>query len=98
MNNLISRFKTSIKEKRFFKSLFKKIYPYLIGLILTFVLKKKKIKLCIPKNDIIDDEDLPLSGRIFEFYKKMKKDQSNKGGMYIPSSLWQKHIDKDFFY
>ena len=97
MNNLISRFKTSIKEKRFFKSLFKKIYPYLIGLILTFVLKKKKIKLCIPKNDIIDDEDLPLSGRIFEFYKKMKKDQSNKGGMYIPSSLWQKHIDKDFF-
>lgn len=98
-NNIIDKIIIAIKEKRFFKSLGKKIYPYLKGLILSFSIRKfeDEITLVIPKRNIVDDEiDLELGKNLFRFYKKMKNDQLNINKIFEPSLLWNNHIKRDF--
>jgi putative sugar O-methyltransferase len=90
----LNKLKTAFKEKRLIKSIYYKIYPYFVGLI--FLFKKKKIKVSINKLNKIDLIDLSLSAKIFESYKKMKNEQEKIGDLYKPSSLWQKHLDKDY--
>ena len=96
MNDLFNKIKRSIGEKRFFKTIKKKLYPYFIGFILFLTFKKNNIKIFTPKNNPIDKADLPLAERIFKSYKQMKLDQVKVSSVYKPSSLWQTHIDKDF--
>ena len=98
-NNIIDKIILAIKEKRFFKSVGKKIYLYLKSLTLFFLIKKfeDKIILVTPKNNILDTEvDLELGKNLFEFYKKMKSDQQNINKIFKPSLLWSNHIKRDF--
>jgi putative sugar O-methyltransferase len=94
MVKIFNKIKTAFEEKRLFKSICFKIYPYLMGFF--FLLKKKKIKITINKLNKVDLTDLNLSKKIFESYKKMKNEQKKTGDLYNPSSLWQKHLDKDY--
>ena len=96
MNNLLLKVKNLIKEKRFYKAVKKKLYPYFKGFLLFFSSKSNKIEIFIPKENIIDTTDLPLAKKIFQSYKIMKSEQKNVSNFYKPSSLWQNHIDKDF--
>lgn len=90
------KLKILIKEKRFFSTLKKKIYPYLVGFFLIFSFKKSEFKLHLTKNKNIDKKDLPLAERIFKSYKKMKLDEENVSANYKPSSLWQTQIEKSY--
>jgi putative sugar O-methyltransferase len=98
-NNIIDKIIIAIKEKRFFKSFRKKIYPYLKGLTLSFSIRKfeDEIILVTPKSNIVDVEgDLELGKNLFKFYKKMKNDQLNINQIFKPSLLWNNHIKRDF--
>ncbi len=43
--DLIKKIKKSIQEGRLIETLYEKIYPYLKGFILLFVIREKKIKI-----------------------------------------------------
>ena len=75
MKKIFIKVKKAIIEKRFLRTLIKKIYPYIKGFILFFVPSKNDIKILIPRNNIIDKKDIHLVEKIFNFYKKMKIDQ-----------------------
>jgi len=94
--NYLFKIKVLIKEKRFFKTLKKKIYPYLIGFFLFFSAKKSDFKLHITKNRNIDKDDLPLAERIFKSYKKMKLDEEKISVYFKPSSLWQTQLETSY--
>ena len=94
--DLIKKIKKSIQEGRLIETLYEKIYPYLKGFILLFVIREKKIKIHSPTKNIIDKIDIPLAERIFKSFKNMKSHQENKSKLYKPSSMWQDHIDQDF--
>tara|TARA_B100001175_G_scaffold281939_1_gene260663 strand:+ start:1024 stop:2202 length:1179 start_codon:yes stop_codon:yes gene_type:complete len=96
MKNIFYKIKVSIIEKRFLKTIIKKIYPYLKGLLFTLLIKENKFKIISPKKNIIDKSDIELAKRIFDSYKAMKSYQKNVHRFYKPSSMWQKHIDSDF--
>ena len=97
MNNFILKIKKALIEKRFLSTVLKKLYPYFRGFFLLFLKKDKRCKLFVPKNNITRSQDPELIKRIFDFYKIMKKNQANQKDFYKPSSLWQNHIDKDFY-
>jgi putative sugar O-methyltransferase len=90
------KIKKAISEGRFFKTVQKKIYPYIKGFFLFFSLDKKKIKIYTAKLNQIDRNDLVLAERIFKSFKLIKNQQESKSSLYKPSSLWQSLIDKDF--
>ncbi len=96
--NYLFKIKSLIKEKRFLRTLKKKIYPYLVGFFLFFSAKKSDFKLNISKNRIIDKNDLPLAERIFKSYKKMKSDEKKISAYYKPSSLWQTQLERSYSY
>ena len=98
MKELFHKIKKSIDEKRFLKTIKKKLYPYIKGLLLLVSFNKNNIRIFIPKKNITDMEDLNLAKKIFESYKIMKSEQKNSPQKYKPSSLWQSHIDKDFHF
>tara|TARA_B100001057_G_scaffold302079_1_gene302284 strand:+ start:682 stop:1848 length:1167 start_codon:yes stop_codon:yes gene_type:complete len=90
------KLKKVISEKRLFKTLKKKIYPYFIGFLLFFKPNDKTIKIYVSKGNKVDKKDLPLAERIFKSYKQSKMDQEKKSDLYKPASLWQSHINNDF--
>ena len=94
--NTLSKIKKLIIEKRLYKTIKKKLYPYFKGLLLFIFFRKNNFEILIPADSIVDKSDLPIAERIFDSYKKMKKDQLNVSQKYKPSSLWQNHIDNDF--
>ena len=98
MSNFIKKSQLALKEKRFLKTIYNKLLPYIKGLYLFLNFKKTNIKLVIPNFNAIDKKDYQLAERIFKSYQKMKEDQVNIDSLYKPSSLWQEHIDKDFEY
>lgn len=85
------------KNKRLFKSILRKIIPYLKGLFYFVTFKKEDFKLIVSNEAVNNTQDKELINRLFEFYKKMKQEQKNVHSLYKPSSLWQNHIDKDFY-
>jgi len=98
MNKTLNKILNLLKKGEFFFRLRKKLYPYFKGLILLFYPRKSGIEIVVPKYDVFDTKDIDLANKIFESYKKMKTDQNNINKIYKPSSMWQKHIDKDFKY
>ena len=94
--SLFLKLKKAFLEKRFTKTITKKIHPYIKGFLLFFSFKGKNITIHVTKNKKIDSEDIPLAERIFNAYKKIKLDQKDQSDLYKPSSLWQSLIDKDF--
>ena len=96
--SFLFKIKKIIFEKRFFKTIKNKLYPYFKGFFLIFISKKNHIKLHTSKNKPINKQDIPLAERIFNSFKKIKDDQIKKDKMYQPSLMWQKHIDNDFDY
>ena len=87
-----------INEKKLFRTIIKKLYPYLKGFLIFIFFKKNKFLIISPKKNEFKEGDIDLSKRIFEFYRKMKLDQKNVNSFYKPSALWQNHIDNDFKY
>ena len=98
MKTALNKIRQLISEKKFFKAVTKKIYPYIKGFFLLILFKKNDFKIYVPKNNIVDNKDLPLVEKIFESYKIMKSEQKNAPEKYKPSSLWQNHIDKDYYF
>ena len=94
--SFIKKIRKSLIEKRFFKTLFNKLYPYYKGFLLVFLFQKNKIQIFSPKKSVIEKKDIPLAERIFKSFKLMKSEQESKSSLYKPSSMWQNHIDKDF--
>ena len=92
----INTLTTLLKKKFLIKTLKKKLYPYLKGFLLLLFPKKNKIKLTINKFNKIDKSEIDLAKRIFDFYKLIKKEEVSKNEIYRPSTLWQRHIDRDF--
>ena len=45
-----------------------------------------------------DESEMEVVKRIFQSFRKMKEDQQKVSDLYLPSSLWQQHIDVDFSY
>lgn len=97
-SNLIDKINNAFKEERLIRTLLKKIYPYLKGLLYFLTLKKNKLKIIYNQNNSASKNDSKLIQRLFNFYKKMKEDQQNINSLYVPSTLWQDHINKDFSY
>ena len=56
----------------------------------------ESIRLDCPDYRPSDPADAQLVERIFEAYKRMKKDEASAKAVYIPSSLWRNHLDKDY--
>ena len=98
MINIKEKLLKLINEKRLFRTIIKKLYPYLKGFLIFVSLKKNKFLIISPEKNEFNEEDVDLSKRIFEFYKKMKLEQKNVNSLYKPSALWQNHIDNDFKY
>ena len=96
MNIFLKKITYLIGRKIFLKSLIKKIYPYFKGFFLILLCKKNQIKIHVPASNISEPSDKELISRLFEFYKKMKLDQTKVNNYYNPSSMWQKFIDKEF--
>ncbi len=93
---LFAKIKIALLEKRFAKTVKKKLYPYFRGLLCFFSFKKIPVKIYISKNQKIDKKDLPLAERIFKSYRLMKSEQNNKSTLYKPSSLWQSQINESY--
>ena len=74
------------------------LYAHLIGLIKIFSFQKKVIEVKIKKpiHVKINNNDVKLHERLFDFYKKLKLDEINTPDLVKPSSMWQKHIDNDY--
>ncbi len=74
------------------------LYAHLIGLIKIFSFQKKKIEVKIKKpiHVKINNDDVKLHKRLFDFYKKLKLDEINTPDLVKPSSMWQKHINNDY--
>ncbi len=94
--NFFLKLNKIFKEKRFFKTIKKKLYPYFFGFLLFFYPKKKFFKIHISNLNKIYKEDLPLAERIFKSYKLMKTDQESVEEHYKPSSLWQSQINENY--
>ncbi|MDB3989811.1 putative sugar O-methyltransferase [Pseudomonadales bacterium] len=45
-----------------------------------------------------DKSEIEVVKRIFQSFKKMKEDQQKASDLYLPSSLWQQHIEDCFSY
>jgi hypothetical protein len=45
-----------------------------------------------------DKSEIEVVERIFQSFKKMKNDQQKVSELYLPSSLWQQHIDVNYSY
>jgi len=60
----------------------------------------KRISLHCPDyvEPIKDKGELEIVERIFQAFRRMKEDQKNAHETYLPSSMWQKHIDNDYSY
>ena len=96
--NFIDKINNAFKEKRLIKSFLKKIYPYLKGIFYFVTLKKSKFKIVYNNKAEFNNEDSELIKKLFNFYKKMKQDQEHVNKLYVPSTLWQNHIKRDFSY
>ncbi len=94
--SIFFKIKKIIVEKRFFKSVKKKIFPYFKGFLLIFCKNRNLIKIHTSKNREVDKQDIVLAERIFNSFKKIKDEQKTKDETYKASSMWQNHIDKDF--
>ena len=92
------KIKKLIDEKRFFKTIKKKLYPYLKGFLSFFSKEKNNIKIYTSKNKKVDKQDMALAKRIFNSFKLIKEEQKTKNQIYKASLMWQDHIDKDFDY
>ena len=80
--SLFLKIRKALYEKRLLKTIRKKIYPYIKGLLLIFKKQKIEIKPHINKFNKIDKSDLHLGERIFSSYQKMKIEQK-KNLIYI---------------
>ena len=69
---LITKIKIALSQKRFIKTLIKKLNPYFKGLVCFFLLKKSPIHIYVSQIQNIDKKDLPLAERIFKSFKLMK--------------------------
>jgi len=56
------------------------------------------IKIHCPNYINPDQSEIELVKRIFNAYKKMKKDEENVPGFYLPSPMWKKQFDKSYSY
>lgn len=96
----IDRIKLAIAQGRLFNAIYSKVIkPYLYGIkYLFWDTASDSIELHCPEyiNPSNDPEELKLVKRIFISFQKMKRDQEKVSNLYKPSSLWQKHIDKDY--
>ncbi len=43
-----------------------------------------------------DRNELEIVERIFKSFRKMKEDQKNVSNLYLPSSMWQEQLDKNY--
>ena len=93
---IITKIKIALSQKRFIKTLIKKLNPYFKGLVCFFLLKKSPIHIYVSQIQNIDKKDLPLAERIFKSFKLMKLEQIKKPSLYKPSSLWQLQIKDDY--
>lgn len=73
-------------------------YAHLIGLIKIFSFQKKVIEVKIKKpiHVKINNDDVKLHERLFDFYKKLKLDEINTPDLVKPSSMWQKLVNNDY--
>ena len=55
------------------------------------------VKLHIPDSVEPDPADVALVERILASYAAMKRDQTNAGTLYQPSSLWQRQLDDAYY-
>jgi len=93
---LLKKIKKAYTDKVLLKKIHNYLKPYYFGFLITiFNLRYRKILIHSPKVKKISSEDIPLANRIFESYKKMKTDQKNVNKVFIPSSLWEDHINDD---
>ena len=104
MTNLLSKIQKLIKaykERRLFSIFYSRIKPYLYGIrYLINDTASDQISLHCP--DYVepskDRSELEIVERIFQSFRKMKKNQKNISNCYLPSSMWQEQLDKSYFY
>ena len=72
---------------------------HFIGFIKIISLKPKnivEIRLKKPSVGEIENDGDEIYSRLFNFYKKLKENETNTPEIVKPSSLWQNHISKDY--
>jgi len=96
---MLSKIKKAYSEGRLIPALKTTINPYLRGLKYV-VYDPASNNVVLHSPDYIepskDTSEMEVVKRIFQSYKKMKKDQQKASDLYLPSSLWQQQIDISF--
>ena len=68
----IKKIRKSLIEKRFFKSLFNKLYPYYKGFILVFLFQRNQIKIFSPKKSVIEkNQSTFVAGKKSQTYRSL---------------------------
>ncbi len=101
MLSIFSKLIKAKREGRLFLALKSRILPILLGLKYTFHDPAANNIILISPDYIEPSKDkieLEVVDRIFQSFKKMKKDQKNVSKIYLPSSLWQQQIDHSYSY
>jgi len=101
MLKIVSKILKAYREGRLIPALKSGINPYLKGLkYVVYDPASNNVVLHSPDytEPSKDKAELELVKRIFDSFKKMKEDQQKVSNLYLPSSLWQQHIDENYSY
>ena len=101
MKSNISKIKKAYKDGRLIPALKSNINPYLKTLKYVFN-DPASNNVVLHSPDYIepskDKSELEIVKRIFESFKKMKKDSKKVSDLYLPSSLWKEQINVSYSY
>jgi hypothetical protein len=101
MSSVLSKIKKRRSEGRLFHVLKSRTMPKLQGFKYIFYdPASNNVKLHSPNyvEPANDEIEMNIVKRIFHSFKKMKDNQQNVSENYLPSSLWQKHLDANYSY
>lgn len=98
---ILNRIYTAYQKGRLLSAITSRAKPFLYGLKYTiYDPASKQVTLHCP--DYIepskDSYETAIVERIFQSFRKMKEDQKEVSHVYLPSSMWQAHLDFGYSY
>jgi len=101
MTNFLRKIQKVCKEGRIFSIFYSKLRLFLYDI--RYLMPNPvsdKISLHCPDYVKLskDKSEMEIVERIFRSFRKMKEDQKNVSNLYLPSSMWQDHLDKNYSY
>ncbi len=97
ITSILQRVTKAQREGRLLSAVSSRLKPFLYGIKHTInnPAAAKRITLHCPDyvNPSNDSNEVNIVKRIFQSYKRMKEDQKTVSDLFLPSALWQAHLD-----